>query len=85
MPYSNNSDNLHKEIYNQLFGGFLPFLISCEGFVQLPTVVDKIFSDKSPANPNTADLCGKIAFQQFMDPDKIDEAILATIIMDEVV
>ena len=39
--------------------------------------------DKAPGAPNTADLCGKLAFSEFINSSNTDEAISAVVIMDE--
>jgi hypothetical protein len=47
--------------------------------------MDRMLYDKSPGAPNTADLCGKVAFNEFINSSDKDIAISAVVITDEVV
>jgi len=79
------SHPLPRSLYDRPFGG-IPFIsMSCGDFAQLPAVMDKMLFDKAPGAPNTADLCGKLAFSEFINSSNTNEAISAVVIMDEVI
>jgi hypothetical protein len=78
-----NHHPLPPDVYNRPFGG-VPFVFSCGDHAQLPPVLDKVLHDKSPGKPLTADLCGKVAVSQFLNPDDNTQAESAVIILDEV-
>jgi hypothetical protein len=82
--FTEDNHPVPKCIYERPFGG-IPFIMSCGDFAQLPAVMDRMLYDKSPGAPNTADLCGKVAFNEFINSSDKDIAISAVVIMDEVV
>jgi hypothetical protein len=78
------SNDLPASIYSRPFGG-IPFLMTCGDFAQLPAVMDKLMFDDAPAKANTSDLCGKLAFSEFLNSPNTTVAISCSIIMDEVI
>ena len=76
--------NLDKERYKRPYGG-IPFIYSFGHAGQLPPVMMKAMSDKSPSEKSaTADQMGKIAIHDFMYSQ--DEKCQSNIVvMDKVV
>jgi PIF1 helicase. len=82
--FTEENHPLPQCIYERPFGG-IPFIMSCGDFAQLPAVMDKMLYDKSPGAPNTADMCGRVAFSEFINSSDREAAVSAVVIMDEVV
>jgi hypothetical protein len=82
--FKDHQHPLDKALYERPFGG-IPFIMSCGDFAQLPAVMDKMLFDNSPANPNTADCCGKVGFAEFINSSNTTDAISSVVIMDEVI
>jgi PIF1 helicase. len=78
-----NQPSIPDDVSFRPFGG-VPFIFSCGDHAQLPPVLDKLMYDTSPAKPNTADMCGKIAFSQFLNSDDESEIESTVVILDEV-
>jgi hypothetical protein len=83
LSFNRGKNTVAPEIARRPFGGVL-FIFSCGDHAQLPPVLDKLLYDMSPGRVNSADLCGKIAFSQFLNPDDASQVESAVIILDEV-
>jgi PIF1 helicase. len=83
LSVDRGDNTVAPDIARRPFGG-VPFIFSCGDHAQLPPVLDKLLYDMSPGRVNSADLCGKIAFSQFLNPDDASQVESAVIILDEV-
>jgi PIF1 helicase. len=85
LPPSANDcqSNVPADVASRPFGG-VPFIFSCGDHAQLPPVLDKLLYDMSPGKVNSADLCGRIAFSQFLNPEDASQVESAVVILDEV-
>jgi hypothetical protein len=83
LPNNTNHTSVPFDVSSRPFGG-VPFIFSCGDHAQLPPVLDKLLYDMSPGKVNSADLCGKIAFSQFLNPEDASKVESAVVILDEV-
>jgi ATP-dependent exoDNAse (exonuclease V) alpha subunit len=83
LPVETHQSNIPFDVATRPFGG-VPFIFSCGDHAQLPPVLDKLLYDMSPGKVNSADLCGKIAFSQFLNPEDASKVESAVVILDEV-
>ena len=75
--------DLKPAVYKRAWGG-IPFIYSFGDCAQLPPVMMTALYDEKPAKPNTADLLGKIAIAEFLDPPNKRQCESTIVVMDEV-
>ena len=75
--------DLKREVFNRPWGG-IPFIYSFGDCAQLPPVMMTALYDDKTAKANTADMLGKIAITEFLDPPNKRQCESTIVVMDQV-
>ena len=75
--------DLKREVFNRPWGG-IPFIYSFGDCAQLPPVMMTALYDDKKAKANTADMLGKIAIAEFLDPPNKRQCESTIVVMDQV-
>ena len=75
--------DLKREVFNRPWGG-IPFIYSFGDCAQLPPVMMTALYDDKKAKANTADMLGKIAITEFLDPPNKRQCESTIVVMDQV-